>query len=63
MTYLPKKTVYLNLVNMGREGFALGFSLARIQADANCKEQWERDATEEGYLSARCAAQVFGTTA
>ena len=55
-----KRTVYSNLEGMGRDGFALGFSLERIQADANCKERWEREAIEGGFLSARCAAQVFG---
>lgn len=46
---MGKRTVYQNLVDMGREGRALGFTLGKIMADANCLEQWERDAIAEGY--------------
>lgn len=46
------KTVYQNLADMGAEGRALGLSLERIQADANCAEQWERDAVAEGFRNA-----------
>lgn len=54
----PKRTVYSNLLCLGADARALGLTLERAQADANCKEQWECDAVADGYWMPDVARKI-----